>query len=1141
MKNKILFAFVLMFLFSFAFWEDNAFIRPDKLNYVPWEVIVKYKDLNQTKSSRSTFSTKSNSLSMFFDELELDNLELKENLDNLGNMALVEIKDDKSVEETIDLLEQNPNVEYAEPNYIRYFFSYNDSVITNDPRKWNQWSLEYIDRPEAYNLYSWVLEKFSIPVAVIDNWVNYNHPDLSGSMRSPINWKCKMKINNSLEEVDCVHWYDFLHWLTTPLPNLSSHWTHVAWIIAATINNWMWIIWINPYAKIAALKVWNSNILTTAAEIQAIDFAIENNIKIINASYWAYSSWLSEKQALERYKNFWWLFVTAAWNDYQKDIDTNINYTTYPCMYDLDNIICVASVDRYWNLSSFSNYWQKSVDIAAPWSDILSTSIEDSSSWTGIYSNNFNNTSDSSWTNGNYFHRWKWDYAYWFTGNTTSPNINLNWKKDVYLDFFLACASYGTDVKLLYSTWNEFNNEVTITSVYNMWYYYTIPITWNYYTDNFLLKFETDSNTYCIIDDLSIYEDPYYMKDEDRYTSMNWTSMATPHVAWLASLVWAINPELTYTEVKNLIMQNGLDLDSLTWKTVSWKVINVKKTLDVAAERSIPPVTWLQSSWTGNIEWDVLDWVNKYYFEVLSWDIVVKTWFVENDISTWLDLTWNYTWRVQWLDELWNKSDFSTWYICQKPILTENNLIWMFSWYECSTLVWNLNYNDNCSDSYEIVWDDGTWTVTFNWTWNLDKEVFIRNQFWEESNHLNIYYTWFDSLPTINKSSYTHPSSITSTSQQNLGNIISTLWVKDWACGEDSISIVSVSCSEWQWSFSSKNLLITAPSNKQWSANCTITFKDDESNLITWNLNYTFNTIQTQVNNWWLGGWWGWWGSNYSCKKLPSNAVANNNLTPKSNTNYSYSTDTSEVCTFQCKSGYIWNKKDNTCDKLVENKDNTWNIVKLEENEDNIWKSDEEFFEKPKNLELFDNNVTNNSFDFSRFNNQNPTSVLLNWYTVEFNNAYEFARRAWITTTDSIEKANMNWSLTRIAMAKMLSNYAMNILWKVPSNSIVPKFPDVSQKMNDDYWWAVTLAYQLWIMWKWVNKFRPNDVVNRAEFGTALSRMLYWTEDGVWNYYSTHLNKLYKEWVISNTDPDLKELRWYVMIMLMRSAKNWNK
>ncbi|MBO7505065.1 hypothetical protein J6T66_02730 [bacterium] len=39
------------------------------------------------------------------------------------------------------------------------------------------------------------------------------------------------------------------------------------------------------------------------------------------------------------------------------------------------------------------------------------------------------------------------------------------------------------------------------------------------------------------------------------------------------------------------------------------------------------------------------------------------------------------------------------------------------------------------------------------------------------------------------------------------------------------------------------------------------------------------------------------------------------------------------------------------------------------------------------------------------------------------------------------------------------------------------------------------------------NEFRPFDLVPRAEFGTALSRMLYSTEDGN-PYYSTHLAKL---------------------------------
>jgi hypothetical protein len=48
--------------------------------------------------------------------------------------------------------------------------------------------------------------------------------------------------------------------------------------------------------------------------------------------------------------------------------------------------------------------------------------------------------------------------------------------------------------------------------------------------------------------------------------------------------------------------------------------------------------------------------------------------------------------------------------------------------------------------------------------------------------------------------------------------------------------------------------------------------------------------------------------------------------------------------------------------------------------------------------------------------------------------------------------------------------------------------------------------------------------------------MLYGLEDGN-PYYSTHLAKLKSEWIISNDDPNLKEVRGYVMIMLMRSAK----
>ena len=167
-----------------------------------------------------------------------------------------------------------------------------------------------------------------------------------------------------------------------------------------------------------------------------------------------------------------------------------------------------------------------------------------------------------------------------------------------------------------------------------------------------------------------------------------------------------------------------------------------------------------------------------------------------------------------------------------------------------------------------------------------------------------------------------------------------------------------------------------------------------------------------------------------------------------------------------------------------------------------------------------------------------------NGYNSEYNSAYQFAYKNWITTMWSIEGANMNWNLTRIAMAKMLSNYAVNVLWKRKVSDNVPVFSDVSWKLNNDYWWAVTLAYQLWIMWQNMpdNRFRPYDIVTRAEFATALSRMLYGTTDWQYKstdrYYTNHLNKLMSEGIITRNDPRMHELRWYVMIMLMRSAKN---
>jgi len=168
----------------------------------------------------------------------------------------------------------------------------------------------------------------------------------------------------------------------------------------------------------------------------------------------------------------------------------------------------------------------------------------------------------------------------------------------------------------------------------------------------------------------------------------------------------------------------------------------------------------------------------------------------------------------------------------------------------------------------------------------------------------------------------------------------------------------------------------------------------------------------------------------------------------------------------------------------------------------------------------------------------NPKEIMSNWYTREMNDAYEFAYQNGITTKKSISQANMSWPLTRIAMAKMLSQYSVNVLWKIPDPDHLRNctFTDVTHYMDIAYDNWVTLACQLWIMWVWIKNFRPNETVTRAQFWTALSRMLFGLSDWSYKYYSTHLAKLMQEWIITNDNPALKETRWYVMLMLMRSS-----
>ena len=166
------------------------------------------------------------------------------------------------------------------------------------------------------------------------------------------------------------------------------------------------------------------------------------------------------------------------------------------------------------------------------------------------------------------------------------------------------------------------------------------------------------------------------------------------------------------------------------------------------------------------------------------------------------------------------------------------------------------------------------------------------------------------------------------------------------------------------------------------------------------------------------------------------------------------------------------------------------------------------------------------------------TSTFCIWaeYSSELQQAYNWAYKNGITTMSSIEKANMKWNITREEMAKMISNYAVNILWKTPDTTKTCLFLD--SNINPGLVSFVTKSCQLWLMGQWVTSFRPKDSVTRAEFWTVLSRALRWDKNEWWStYYENHLKALKSEWIMTKINsPMSKEVRGYVMLMLMRST-----
>lgn len=302
----------------------------DYSNIVSGKVLVKYKDGISSGVRNNISSLVSAGSVKHFDSLGISRINLPEGTD---------------VFDAINILEADPNVEYAEPVHIRRALGQPQSTMVLNPddpiyTSGDQWGLSVTEM-----VYAWEKvepdEIDDVVVAVIDTGVDYNHADIDPDM--------------------LVDGWDFANEDADPSDD-NGHGTHVAGIIGATIHNSAGIAGVAGGVKIMPVKVLNQyGFGTVEDEIEGILWAIENGADVINLSLGSEEPDEAEEDAIELAQEAGIVVVAATGNDYGSG-------ALYPAAYSL--VIAVGAVAENSNLAAYSNIY---ATVTAPGTNIIST------------------------------------------------------------------------------------------------------------------------------------------------------------------------------------------------------------------------------------------------------------------------------------------------------------------------------------------------------------------------------------------------------------------------------------------------------------------------------------------------------------------------------------------------------------------------------------------------------------------------------------------------------------------------------------------------------------------------------------------------------------------------------------------------
>jgi len=296
----------------------------------------------------------------------------------LAGLQLVRIGSETRVEDAIARYKQNPEVLYAEPNYILRALA-----LPNDPRFGELWGLNNtgqsggtvdadIDAPEAWDL---TTGSSDVVVAVMDSGIDYNHQDLAANVfQNTADCNTNFVDDDGNGYIDDCHGIDTVNHDSNPMDDYG-HGTHVSGTIGAVGDNSLGVVGINWNVKVLGCKFLDAHGEgDTAGAIECLDYVAmmkDRGVNIVATN----NSWgggpfeqsLLDAIDVQRQKGI--LFIAAAGND---GMDNDVS-PEYPGSYNAPNVISVAATDRYDARPSFSHWGRRSVHLGAPGVAILST------------------------------------------------------------------------------------------------------------------------------------------------------------------------------------------------------------------------------------------------------------------------------------------------------------------------------------------------------------------------------------------------------------------------------------------------------------------------------------------------------------------------------------------------------------------------------------------------------------------------------------------------------------------------------------------------------------------------------------------------------------------------------------------------